>query len=330
MSQMHYNIRDTDWEYLSSNVPMRDVRNCPNLPWNREGLSNNKDLTLDDVDNLIMPNATKAWDWRYISMFISMDEVRNNPNRRWDKDGMSFNRNITLDDVDNLIMPNAIYKWNWRYISKYIDIEEVINDPNRTWNREGLSCNEGIELWMVDELDMPNANDRWDYAYLSQYLNAHDIIFIDEDWNDGNLVCNKTINEDILKWKGIIDNTSKWHWCWYSLSSSVDMKTICKYPKLPWDIDGLSSNPHLTVEYIKMLGIDLNWKWSKLTITIDIIDIRRNPELPWVIEWLPHNKGITLRDMDLISCKRWDIMRRNLIPSTLDRNAFCDVNFIIT
>lgn len=326
---MQYNIRETDWRYLSANVPMRDVRNHPNLLWDREGLSHNRQLTLDDVDNLIMPNATKIWNWRYISMFISMDEVRNNPNRTWDRVGMSFNRNLTLDDVDNLTMPNAIYKWNWRYISRHINIDEVIDNPNRTWDREGLSLNEGIDLCIVDDLDMPNASNSWEYAYLSEHLDAWDIIYSDRPWNNGNLMLNKTINEEILKWKGIIHNTSKWDWCWDDLSKSIDMETIYKYPNLPWDIGTLSSNPHLTVNDIKTLGINLDWNWCSLTITIDIDEIRRNPELPWEITSLIYNKGITLRDMDLISNKRWDIMERNIVPMLLNKNAFYDVNFII-
>lgn len=317
-----YKIRTTDWKYLSSHVPMHDVRRNPNLPWDREGLSCNKELTINDIDNLIMPNAGGRWNWSDISIYINIEEVRQHPNKTWNRFGLSFNETLTVDDVDNLILPNADREWDWMNISRSINIDEVIEYPDKPWDREDLSLNKNIMMYIVDDLDMPNAVGRWHYAYLSEHLHIYDImLYSNRPWNNGNLMSNKTIDIGILTWKGVFKNPTKWKWCWYEVSKNIRIEDVHKYPNLPWEYGyrGMSCNNNLTVNDIKKIGLDKPWSWSTLTHNINIEDIRRNPQLPWELCWLCHNKRVTLRDLDLISIKRYDIMRRNIYPMTIDR-----------
>ena len=89
------------------------MRKNPDKPWDKSGLSRNQSITLYDIDNLILPNATDDWNWWHISQFVDMEDIRQNPTREWAENGLSYNKGLTIDDVDNLVLPNAINDWNW-------------------------------------------------------------------------------------------------------------------------------------------------------------------------------------------------------------------------
>ena len=47
------NIQDDwNWEFLAQNVPIEDVRQNPGEPWNRDGLSGNRGITMEDIKYL--------------------------------------------------------------------------------------------------------------------------------------------------------------------------------------------------------------------------------------------------------------------------------------
>ena len=41
-----------NWYELSSVIPLVEVRRYPDLPWNKDGLSQNPTLTIDDIQSL--------------------------------------------------------------------------------------------------------------------------------------------------------------------------------------------------------------------------------------------------------------------------------------
>jgi hypothetical protein len=52
------NVHDEwDWEYISRRIPMEDVIKYPNEKWDRHGLSQNKNITIE-VSDMYLPNAT--------------------------------------------------------------------------------------------------------------------------------------------------------------------------------------------------------------------------------------------------------------------------------
>ena len=63
--------------------------------WNRYWLSLNKGITLDVIDNLVMPNASDVWQWSYISQCINIQEVINNPLREWFPPNLLWNDGMT-------------------------------------------------------------------------------------------------------------------------------------------------------------------------------------------------------------------------------------------
>ena len=77
-----------------------EVRENPNLPWDKKGLSWNSTLTIDDIQSL--SEIDGDWDWNAISSRIPLVDVRENPNLPWDKDGLSWNPTLTIDDIQSL------------------------------------------------------------------------------------------------------------------------------------------------------------------------------------------------------------------------------------
>ena len=49
-----------NWFWLSSVIPLVDVRRYPDLPWDKTGLSQNPTLTIDDIEHLQVKDG--EWD----------------------------------------------------------------------------------------------------------------------------------------------------------------------------------------------------------------------------------------------------------------------------
>lgn len=138
--------------YMSKYVCIEEVRKNPYFPWCREGLSCNRGITIEDVFNLDLPNATGNWVSRSLSRCIDIREVRANPHCKWDRAGLSCNRDITVSDIQNLYLPCATGHWMWDDISRYIPIREVIENPSLPWTTS-LSCNRGITVKVLELID---------------------------------------------------------------------------------------------------------------------------------------------------------------------------------
>jgi hypothetical protein len=83
------------WYYLSRNVPIADVLKNPYLPWDLEGLSLNKDISIEIID-ADLPNVRGEWNWYYISMNIDPYDFLQHRDRPWDPKGLSYNRKIPM------------------------------------------------------------------------------------------------------------------------------------------------------------------------------------------------------------------------------------------
>ena len=133
---------------------------------------------------------------------------------------------------------------------------------------------------------------------------------IEEEWN------NKYFNF-------ILDNFDKFNEnrCWEKLSESeyITPKIINNSNKLNlnirWRYDKLSSNPNITIEFIKA-NLDKNFNWFLLSSNsnIKLSDIENNLDLPWDWSGISKNPNITIEfilenrdkpwDWDCISCEQ--------------------------
>ncbi len=80
------------------------------------------------------------------------------------------------------------------------------------------------------------------------------------------------------------------------------MSIIEKCPDKPWDWNGISKNPAITIDIIKSYP-DKPWNWFYISqnpnLTIDFIE--SYPDKPWNWYHISYNKGITDKSMPLLN-----------------------------
>ena len=84
------------------------------------------------------------------------------------------------------------------------------------------------------------------------------------------------------------------------------MEIIKKNPDKPWDWDGISRNPNITMEMIEN-DPDKPWNWKYISInpnlTIEMIE--NNLDKPWDWEEISNNPNITIEWIDKYPNKPW-------------------------
>jgi hypothetical protein len=109
-------IGDWNWYWISYCVAtIEQVRKNPHLPWDKEGLSSNPTLTIDDVLHLSLPNAIGDWNWDDIYLSIPVINVYIHPNIVWNRDKLSRNKDIRISDLIawHEISPCIYSRWNY-------------------------------------------------------------------------------------------------------------------------------------------------------------------------------------------------------------------------
>lgn len=114
-----------DIEDLSMNVSMDLVKKYPHIPWRRDMLSMNKNITVEVMD-MNLHRARKRYNRYELSKAVNIEQVKMHPDRRWDRNGLSLNPTITMD-VIHMELPNATRRWNMKDVESVISIEEVRN-----------------------------------------------------------------------------------------------------------------------------------------------------------------------------------------------------------
>jgi uncharacterized protein (UPF0147 family) len=123
-------IRDWNWYLISMNTKMEDVINNPNLPWYKNYLSLNQNITIEVIRTyLLNPIVEWEWSWELISKYISIDEIINNPNEKWHEPALiergiisrrsSLSYSI-LDVIKKIYasIPTYIRIWLWKIMSR--------------------------------------------------------------------------------------------------------------------------------------------------------------------------------------------------------------------
>ena len=194
------------WFILSQHINLDDIMKNPSLPWEWDGLSFRRDITLNfvkrfntlkpmpitinyhfeysvDINNIINEFPHLPYKWYIISHnpSITWDIIVSNPNRQWDWYWLSTNPNVT-----------------W---------EVVTANPNKNWNWSGLSSN-------------PNVN--WDIV--KTHLN--------NDWNWDYLSENPSMTWDIIT----TNSDMPWQWEHVSLNPNITWKIVYENANKPWDI----------------------------------------------------------------------------------------------
>ena len=82
----------------------------------------------------------------------------------------------------------------------------------------------------------------------------------------------------------------------------------------PWDLDGFSCNPNLTMEIINA-NPDKPWRWYGISCNpnITMADIKANPNKPWNWNYISQNPNLTMEMINANPDKPWgwDWISRN-------------------
>lgn len=136
------------------------------------------------------------------------------------------------------------------------------------------------------------------FTVLSKTLHIDEIMkHLDLPWSLLMLCENKTLTVEILfkflEHKNYSISDIPKHY-WDTFSENVSMEDVKKYPNLPWNCIYMSYNKNITVEVIRLLGLDKNWCWDKLTRYVHINEIMDNKDLPWYRNNLGYNRTVDL------------------------------------
>lgn len=129
--------RGWNWYYISRIISITEVIENPLERWNMEGLSRNKDITLDIIDQY-MPNASGDIYWPGLSERVPISDVMEHPYLTWDKMGLSRNKDINIS-ILKMNLPNATRRWLWTILTKNMPIEEIRHNPSLEWNKIELN-----------------------------------------------------------------------------------------------------------------------------------------------------------------------------------------------
>jgi hypothetical protein len=133
------------------------IRRNPQLDWDYHLLSNNKNITLDIIND----NPNKNWDWANITkIHLNVDNFTKYSNIKWDS------RIYLSDDIMSFININPDLNWNWKTLSQIniITMEFIEKYNDKQWNWHDLTYNKNITLEFIDKhIDKP-----WDVRVISK------------------------------------------------------------------------------------------------------------------------------------------------------------------
>lgn len=179
-------------------------------------------------------------------------------NKYKDKICYTFEKNLNKDNVDTYI--DYVYASNHSYFTDELIRRIFETNAVRPFM---ISKNEKItEKQIEDNIDL-----NWDWKYIS--LRNLSIGFIRRNYN------------------------RNFDWCF--LSSRINIKIIEENDDLPWDIEGISNNPTITISYI-LNNLDKNFNWFNVSKNkgITIEDVDNNPDLKWDWRAISYGKKYTI------------------------------------
>lgn len=289
--------------------------------WNFDKLSKNPNMNI----RIVRKNLKKKLNWKELTRNkgIKIQNIESYPNYRWYKDVIHDNPNITKDYLLKDVNNDAIT------IRKEYD-----DDGDFTGYGLSLPCNSPLK-------------------YIFKFMSEAELMFCINKHNHHHINSRKNMSFKLLNHIMILYGLPT-YLCWFnfSISSGVTMDKVKKtelifqylrnelrrgkkyddfdkeeYKHIQnakfhsvrrwnWNYDGLSSNPNLTIDYIRFYlkmkdDWDLmksaqwdgrlnekqtNWNWERISknsaFTMDNIAI--NSDLPWEYKFVSQNPNVTI------------------------------------
>lgn len=263
-----------NWKLISSNenIKKKDIKNNPNLPWDKDGMLANYNLnnSLDEVKDYYLfskhPRALELaikypyekWNWISIAINSNINSslLRKCRNKQFwsmlpkNKNGLSVE---IIDEFKD--------KFNWKVLSKFINVQKIKNpfkyplDPNK------FSTNTTITIEIVKS--NPSFLWNWDELTKNRGITIGDMLK-----NKGDMPFNTdlySLNPSISCYE--IENFSiNWNWAQLSMSNYIN-ELVNKYPDKNWNWNGMIMNKHLSIETV--LKFKKKKRWNKYYLAMN-------------------------------------------------------------
>ena len=263
------------WLGLSQIIDLKDVLRYPGLPWQRWGLSHNKDISLEFIDAFdriteefgersdLLPTGKRNgimllehhghWYWDEITRQLNISVIiEHRHTRPWDFSKITRNPSVTYDFLRTIFSDDVLVRH-----ARYLPIDIVDAHVDLPWDRYLLSCNSGMTIALMDKID--------------RYAKENPTAAVHNEWN--------------------LDE----------LSSSMAPEEIAKAPRLTWSRYWLSQNDRITIGFVlrhyevrKLPRSYDRWRWHAILAKardINDYDLDALPhqlDRPWLrLSWNP-------------------------------------------
>lgn len=176
-------------------------------------------------------------------------------------------------------------EWEWTELTKRFASEYQIQYPHLPW----VIIEPKEESYSSDDDD-----DYYDHIYssfdkeieqpVSQHNGLHNLTSLYPDTPIHKII-------ELCERDGLHIIDARWEY----LSMFGNIEDIIKYPNLPWDMEFISGNKTVTLDYIKMHPRD--WDYNSLSMCINISEIRKDLSLNWNRYYLSLNDSLTFEDI---------------------------------
>jgi hypothetical protein len=259
-----------------------------NKPWNWNGISSHKNLTMEFVkDHIECP-----WDWYWISRNknLTMEFIKDNIEMPWDFNGISRNPNLTCDFIDKHIE----YPWDWSGISAshIITIDFIEKHIDKPWDWQHFNVSRGLTFDIIKKYNNKIHCGDAIMCFIGRSASMDDIekhikLFFPWDWRYITMNPNLTV-EFIMKYSDV-----EWDWHWISQFSKFIMEIIDKYSSYLSDIlywDDISRNPNISEYITESKALPWNWKYLTNNPNITFNFITKHLDKPWDWKKLSYNR----------------------------------------
>ena len=292
-----------NWCHIScrTDLTLDIIQANPTLPWDCNGLADNKNLTVDMIKLDVLEDLPwnyyeqvsymnglhmrhiremkdlKLWNWTAVSRRvegITLADI-NNKNYFWEWNELSFNRHITID----IIKVTRNYGWNWNTLSSIFDLNIIMSNLDLPWTHHGLSSNKQLNEKNIQILNK-NVSGYWEEFILS--------------------ISHPSLSLKCLSELSFVTGVGKYNWMYYFMQYSCNINemilnepdAINKY------YNELKLNPYLTFEFIEkrdekfklaMANNEFLWQYAETYTSAIACDIasRRGLICKMLMDFMP-------------------------------------------
>ena len=299
---------DKDWDYVGLTISAieYDQDNCsllrefPDKPWEYNYFCDQYDYInyhQDFNEKIFIKNPDLPWDW------LSLEKEESISNSTILLDPTEITDAKKLDNYTNAKKLDPHLEFDWDVLSFRYDAKVIEKNLHLPWNFLELSSRKDINIDII----LKNTHLDWRFSVISR-------------------------NNNSLNLKKVVENP-KLDWCWRHIGNRFinHIKTLEKYPNLPWDYNELLRKPKLGKEMFRKyrkkkwhIPTLINCKWFNIKMiykikrsevcwdslscckNIKMSIVRQHLDLPWDWKWLSLNENIDVQMVLDFPDKPWD------------------------